>query len=956
MHTRTPCPDGLELQRLLLGHSSDDRAAVLEEHVSDCPTCGERLSELSTTDGLVEVLRGLPAVTARLPRGPVVEDLRRRGRQIGVLPVSTGSAATVATGDAAASRRCGIDVAGFLDPPQQPDELGRLGTWRVLRLIGRGGMGVVFLAEDSRLKRLAALKLMIDARFADPRYLTRFDREGQSLARLRHPNIVQIYEVGEHRGRPYLALEYVAGRTLAQHLAGMPPPVRFSAELVRKLAEAVHDAHQQGVLHRDLKPTNVLLAGVEVQGSRNEGRGNAGTTGDPWSSSGSGASTLDSRPVITDFGLSKPLDEAGLTHTGELVGTPGYMAPELMRGETASAEGGRLVDVYSLGCILYEMLTGHPPFRGATVLETLDQARTLEPVPPRRLQPKLPREIETICLKCLEQVPHRRYPSAQELADDLRRFVHGEPIRARPVSNFERLRKWAGRKPALAASLALSALSVLGLVAGLWLYSTRLRVQVLRAEAKELEAREQRERADANYQQARKAINQMLGRLNDQQFTDAPRAAELRHNLQEDALTFFQSIPKEQENPDPAVRLDVALAYKQISNIQLVEGRYAEAEQNLEHARALSQSLADAFPENLEYRVQLADVYFQSGLGLARCARHDDAIASLQKALDLRQELTRAEPENADWLADLARTYSSMGVAHVGKSIWSIAEANWLCELPIWEELVHDHPEIAAYQYGLGKAYSNLGQLRVTEDPTKAEDYLRKAESTLTTLVRDHPEDIHYLYLLGNVEDNWGRLLNRIGATEAAVDRYSQAIRTLDTVLEQEPRFERARNILACALGGRALAYIHRKQEAEAANDWARALQLAALVGETSSFNYDDFCMWCGWLVRAQAHALAAAGAETVAQTAGNRPDGLYHVAVLWTRCMPVLRQYKWLTQTDQELLADYYASQAVALLRKLQEQGDLNAERTKNDPDLEPLRNRDDFHELVSAAEGKAR
>jgi hypothetical protein len=260
-------------------------------------------------------------------------------------------------------------------------------------------MGIVYRARHVRLKRLVALKKILAGAWADEEDRARFRVEAEAVARLQHPNIVQIFEVGEHRGQPFCALEYVGGGTLADRLAGTLQPARPAASLVRTLALAMDAAHRRGIVHRDLKPANILLA-------------------------------EDGSPKVADFGLAKRLDqETAQTLTGAVLGTPAYMAPEQAAGQK---EVGPAADVYALGAILYEMLTGRPPFRGVTVLDTLEQVRTREPVPPRRLQAQVPRDLETICLKCLEKQPRRRYASAAELADRLQLFLDGKPIPDRP--------------------------------------------------------------------------------------------------------------------------------------------------------------------------------------------------------------------------------------------------------------------------------------------------------------------------------------------------------------------------------------------------------------------------------------------------------------------------------------------------------------------------------------------
>jgi serine/threonine protein kinase len=309
--------------------------------------------------------------------------------------------------------------------------------YEILEELGRGGMGVVYLARQTALKRLVALKMIKAGDLADADELARFRREAEAVARLQHPHIVQIHEVGEHDGRPFFSLEYVEGGTLARHLSGKPLPGRPAAELLETLSRAVHYAHQRGIIHRDLKPANVLLAFSDVSHKRSEGERFCE------------ASLNAAVPKITDFGLAKQLHAEGTqTQSRAVLGTPSYMAPEQGVGNGPAV--GPAADVYGLGAILYEVLTGRAPFVGESAYDTLVQVLNLDPVPPARLQPKVPRDLETICLKCLRKEPAERYGSAEELADDLRRFLEGQPIRARRAGRVERLVKWVKRRPAAA--------------------------------------------------------------------------------------------------------------------------------------------------------------------------------------------------------------------------------------------------------------------------------------------------------------------------------------------------------------------------------------------------------------------------------------------------------------------------------------------------------------------------
>jgi eukaryotic-like serine/threonine-protein kinase len=331
--------------------------------------------------------------------------------------------------------------------------------------LGRGGMSVVYLARQVALNRLVALKVIRARVYADAMIAARFRDEALAAARFQHPNIVQVYEVGEFDGQGYLVLEYAAGGSLEQKLANTPQPARESAQLIEDLARALHYAHQHGIVHRDLKPANVVL-------------------------------TETGLPKVTDFGLAKLMErEGGLTQTGDIMGTPSYMAPEQAQGTPSDATPA--TDVYALGAILYEMLTGRPPFKGATPLSTLSQVTGHEPVAPSKLQRHTPRELETICLKCLEKEPRKRYATALDLADDLRRFLENRPIKARRISFAEWCWRWCRREPVKAGLLVALVCAFAAGVAG-------VAVQWRRAEEKAAAETLARTRAE---QEQRRALN-----------------------------------------------------------------------------------------------------------------------------------------------------------------------------------------------------------------------------------------------------------------------------------------------------------------------------------------------------------------------------------------------------------------------------------------------------------------
>lgn len=359
--------------------------------------------------------------------------------------------------------------------------------YEIMAELGRGGMGVVYKARQLSLQRLVALKMLRENALAGAEDLLRFQREAEAVAQVQHANIVQIFDIGQQEGRPYMALELVEGGSLAQKMKAGLLPLRQSAHIIEAVARAMHTVHERGIVHRDLKPGNILL-------------------------------TPDGQPKVGDFGLAKSFThrvlatEATLTQTGDIIGTPDYMAPEQAAGRTHDL--GPQTDIYALGAILYEMLTGQKPFGGSSTVQTLQRILHEEPTPPSELQPHVPRELQTICLTCLHKDPAARYPSARALADDLRAFLAGEPIAARPPGLGRRAWQALLRRPAVAALAGLGILCLVGLLAGaawnspwtlfslagvslilasLW-YGSRLRGALLESQRQHLQAQRNIER------------------------------------------------------------------------------------------------------------------------------------------------------------------------------------------------------------------------------------------------------------------------------------------------------------------------------------------------------------------------------------------------------------------------------------------------------------------------------
>ncbi len=464
-------------------------------------------------------------------------------------------------------------------PPQLPG-------YDVQSILGRGGMGVVYKARHLRLNRLVALKMLIAGAHAGPPERARFQREAEAVASLHHANIVAVYDVGDHEGCPYFTMELLEGGSLAQALASTPQPARQAAALLITLAEAVQVAHQAGIVHRDLKPGNILL-------------------------------TAQGTPKVADFGLARHFEgEAALTLSGTRMGTPSYMAPEQVVGKAGMI--GPATDIYALGALLYEMLTGRPPFRGETASETERQVIHEEPVSPSRLNTKVPRDLETICLKCLSKEPQRRYASAAALADDLRRFAEGRPIQARPVGWAEHSWRWCRRNPTVAA-LLITALALVGLASGggVWLVKQRaeLRKEVVTTVAQAVSLRQR-----FHFHEARELLEQARQRVE-------------------------PAGPKDLRRQVDQARADVILT------------------QRLDDARAQAATLVDA--EGINDPATAEPLYLSAfaDAGLGREGDDSQAIAATVRGRAVRAEIVAALDDWASMTRDLGRLKWLLSVA-----------------------------------------------------------------------------------------------------------------------------------------------------------------------------------------------------------------------------------------------------------------------------------------------------
>lgn len=473
-------------------------------------------------------------------------------------------------------------------------------------------MGRVYLARQVQLGRLVALKVLHAA--GDPRLVARFEQEARAVASLRHPHIAQLHEFGTAGDQQYLIMEFVSGGSLADRLAGKTLPPRDAAGLVALLGDAMQHAHDHGILHRDLKPANILLAVEDPS---------AGGSDDADPSRAAAETPISAVvPKVADFGLAKRLEDgAGLTQSGDILGTPSYMAPEQAAGSLAGL--GPATDLYALGAILYECLTGRPPFLGPEPFQVLAQVLQDEPVPVRGLQPGVPKDLETICLKCLEKAPPRRYPSAGALAQDLRRFLAGEPIVARPIGPVERMAKWSRRRPWQATALALLVLLILSLGLGLYLLGQA-----------NTDLKAKRREADEAVRILLADLGANTFELSDQ-LEDLPQAEQLRRDLLARARQSLNAL--DQLRPtDPTIREAQALGYHKLAHAETRLGQYREALAAQTRAWELSQALARAAPGE----AGLSRLAAQTTAHLAILhGRLGDTAAQALRLSDLRKEV-----------------------------------------------------------------------------------------------------------------------------------------------------------------------------------------------------------------------------------------------------------------------------------------------------------------------------
>ncbi len=570
------------------------------------------------------------------------------------------------------------------------------GDYDLFEQLGCGGMGVVYRARQRSADRIVALKLIRPDRLAEDSpdqqrdALTRFRFESQVAAQLDHDHLVTVYDVGEVEGRPYYSMKYVQGQSLNQILCEGPLEGRRAAVYLEAAARGVHEAHQHGILHRDIKPHNILIE------------------------------SKSDRAQVADFGLAKLVSaNSGVSLRGMPLGTLQYMPPEQAIDATRVTV---LSDVYSLGATLYHALTGRPPFQAATEVETLNQVIEQEPTPPKKLNAAVDRDLETICLKTLRKDPAERYyKSAADLADDLRRFVVGEPIHARPVGTVERSWRWAKRNRAVAGSLAVVALA---LAAGTAV-STAFAIREARARNN---AESNARWATLSEREARGAVDKFYTRVSEDRLLNEPGMQPLRRDL-------------------------LRLA--------------------LEHYQSFAQTRTDDF----ELSAELARATFRIGAITEAIGSKEKALAAYQRSIEIQERLTRENPARADVQSDLATSHYCLGVLQATAGHVNAALQSYQAGLEIQKTLAHEHPAEVRYLAAVATSLMSIGNLQSGSGQTdRALGSHSQALEIFGTLASKNPQVLSFKRDLARCHNDIANLQLQLRQTDEAFGSYRKAL------------------------------------------------------------------------------------------------------------------------------------------------------------------------------------
>ena len=796
------------------------------------------------------------------------------------------------------------------------------GDYELHREIGRGGKGVVYEARQISLNRVVAIKMVRIDHLGEETEKQRLRNEAETVALLDHPQVVPVYDVGELHGQLYFSMKLLSSGSLAGQLDRYTAQPRLAAQVVAQVARAVHHAHQRGVLHRDLKPSNILLDAL-------------------------------GQAHVADFGLARRIagpgsqpEKSNLTHSVAILGTPSYMAPEQTRGDWRDVTTA--ADVYGLGGTLYALLTGSPPFVGEDVLATMLQVRERDPVPPRDRNPLVASDLETICLKCLEKEPARRYSSAEALANDLERWLIGKPIVARPVRAWERTWKWAQRKPAAAGFMVLSVTGVLAMVAGILMHSARLQKALDESKQNADEAQRQQKLARGHYDRARGTLEKMLEEFKSFRPGEVSQLRELQRRQIEDSLAFYQGALNDQDDADPDVRNDVAIASKRAGDLQGLLGKSGEARTNYTRAIQLLCDLPAEQRETAANQFLMASCYNHRGVVANQNRQWDDAERDHNTAREILESFWKKNSQEKQWRAALAETEHFLGALFQVQGKLAESESHLLKAAGLYSELAREHPEVESYLAKLADGEINLALLyQNTSKLPEAKRTYQKAEGHLLKLLSMQPTSGDYQMSLGALYSNWGLLQGGEGDRKTALLTLAKAIDLLEGVLKNEPNHFTARYRALNAHGARAQIYENLDQWADAVPDWERVVELDAQPNP-----------WLHRVLRtvaiAQAglHVRATTDVQLLAKDTSVPADGIYELGVACAISVKGVRSDRAIDDADRNLLAERYAVQAVAMFHSLHLQGYFqdpkHATTLSTDSRLQPLRGRADFEKLL--------
>jgi serine/threonine protein kinase/tetratricopeptide (TPR) repeat protein len=651
------------------------------------------------------------------------------------------------------------------------------GQYELLEPIAKGGMGIVYKARQKTLNRIVAIKMILAGQFADQSDIDRFYAEAEAAAALSHPNIVAIHEIGEINGQHFFSMEFIEGKSLSGLIQENPVPPRRAAELTKIITETMEFAHEKGVVHRDLKPANVLLDKRQ-------------------------------RPLITDFGLAKQVSNTSqLTMAGSIVGTPSYMPPEQAAGKIE--EVGSWSDLYSIGAILYELLTGRPPFRAATPFETIRQVLETEPPSPRLLNPNVPKDLETICLKCLQKERSRRYASCQELSDELGRYLRGLPIHARPIGQLARFWRLCKRHPIAASSIVLTVIALVAATA----VSTGFSIQATRALAKAEDslrketaakalAEERKAQADENFRDAMTAVNDLLTQVSENKLKNLPGGQPIREELLQTARKYYERFQNRRQN-NPEVENELAASHFRVAKIAVLLGSLDDAVQPLSNAQEMQTRLLSQKPDDPERLKALGDTLTQFGKVWTGKQDFTAASQSYDQAVQIRDRLVSSFSDNVQFQRDLASAHMNAGLLAFNMaqletddkaydSLISKARGHFEKMQPIRERLLARDDLDAVMRKELTADYAmgayNLGQLARVEDKlNKALDYFKVAAAKFEEVLEYDPVDLTYQSRLATCRLLVGDL-HRINHEAAeARQSYERALSRLETLVKENP-------------------------------------------------------------------------------------------------------------------------------------------------------------------------